>query len=195
MKKQIIKLKHYLKNIRNITDILLLLVVLSFFISCEKDSVSDEFSNGITPKSNYNPVIVSLANGIAKENEMLKFRDIDHINETLDKLYVEYLKHDSIFVSQFLIDNLNFDALNLLRIEDSLQYNEYLLYEQFELSLSFSSLRAKIERERCNYENSNPERPDNESNNMFYLDNHFVMEEEVRSILNEHCELIIDNDI
>jgi hypothetical protein len=152
-----------------------LLVSGAILASCTKEQNGDE-----TPfqKSTFN------YGTIHEENGILCFQSEDEIRSTLQYLETEYLAREDNFINTY--KDLNGDEL--MAMEKEIGYNEYEVFEEFENTLGFNSLRKKLHDEEVAWLKDADE---------LYIendpDNHFVVENQVRTILNEYCELKIDD--
>lgn len=159
-------------------SILFAVIITVFLISCKKEqAISD------------NPSILKSSgiqyNNIKLEQGLLYFGDMNVFKTTLSYLETATLDWDSSFV--FQNSSLSIDSLN--------SYEEYIAFDcekpltDFEDYYSFSSLRKKI--------NSDEELwLDNEILvDSLDPDNHFIIENVVRCILNEDSEIKIGDSI
>lgn len=160
---------------------LFLVLVGIGFSGCKKEEMVN-MSN--SPDQYSGKSMGDLTSSITVENGMLKFRDMEHIKRTIDGLYNSYLNHEDDFLS-FYPDK---SGEELMKIEDSISFNEYKPYEEFEVALSFSSLRSKIQQDYIEYMNSG--RDDNSD-----PENHFIIEKSIQTVLNTHEEVIIGESI
>lgn len=115
---------------------------------------------------------------------MLHFQDMDHVRNTLDNLYNSYLAHED----EFLLSNPGKTGEELMEIEETTNFNDHLIYEEFESSLNFNSLRRKIQSDFLVYQNSGLD-------NGLDPEDHFIIELAVQTILNEFEEVKIGSSI
>lgn len=164
---------------RNFT-LLLSLVLIGLFFGCKKQNrISDPLQGALLKSQNSN-----LNANVTVINGMLSFTDMEHAKNVMDGLYENYLNHEDAFLDSYP----NMDGEELMEIEEQTGFREYEPYEHFENSLNFYSLRAKIESEIDDF-------LDNGDDNLPDPDDHFVLEDQERAILNIHAEVMIRGSI
>lgn len=154
-------------------------------ISCEKEQLTESVSsvkqvNQVAKIGN----ATSLTDGVTVEDGLLRFQSEDHIKQTIDGLYELYLEHEDAFLAA----HPNVQGDDLIQVEEEIGFNDYAPYEEFESSLSFSSLRSKINQEATAYYESGVDDDNNP-------ENHFVLEDAVRTVLNKFEEVKIGDAI
>jgi hypothetical protein len=146
-----------------------------FLVSCNKEQTGEE---NTFQKSSINYGSIHVESGI------LCFENVQEIKNTLEFLESEYLARENNFIQS----NEDLSEDELMAREAEIGYNEYEVFEEFENTLGFSSLRKKLHDEEVAWLQDADE---------LYIendpDNHFVLENEVRTILNEYCELKIND--
>lgn len=121
---------------------------------------------------------------ISSKNGLLKFQNFKQVRTVIKKLGQAYRNRDKDFLSLFP----NKNGYQLMNIEDSLDYNDKLIYRDFVKRFNYISLYSNIEKEQKKFveqkRNSNSEPEDN-----------FVIQDEARCILNQNAEVIVYDTI
>jgi hypothetical protein len=159
-----------------------LTIAVATLVGCKKENVDPTTAVSTNEFSNKN--LTQLTGNISVENGMLKFVDMDHVRNTLDALETAFREHED----NFLAAHPQKSGEELMVIEETSGFNEYQTYENFESTLNFSSLRAKIQSEYTEY--MNMEIQPNED-----PEDHYIFEASVQAIVNEFGELKVGNAI
>jgi hypothetical protein len=172
-------------NLRKMKKLIYCGLILSFIsvglIACKKENLTAADKLNVEASES---VLNRTAQGVSVVNGMLKFDDVEHVQSTLATLESAYLNHENAFLALYPGKT----GEELMEIEDSINFNDYETYEQFENALNFISLRSIVHDEYLAYINSsNVSAPEPEG--------HFIFEESVKSILNEFEEVMIDSAI
>ncbi len=165
---------------------------LSFLSSCskenDKDNNSKSFYYKVSSRIPYNKITVidkgfSGRNG---SNLMLSFADMNTCNFVLDELDRQVREYDSVFLSQF--DSLNnIEVIN--NVAEEVNYDENQpLYEFADFYTMYSLLKNIQEQEDIFLQQDEQNIEDDP-------DNHFIVENQVRAILNSDCEVKIADTI
>jgi hypothetical protein len=154
-------------------------------ISCKKEQLTQSVSSDkqithVQKSGNAS----SLTDGITVEDGLLRFQNENHIKQTIDGLYQLYLEHEEAFLAA----HPNVHGDDLILVEEETGFNDYAPYEEFESALSFNSLRSKINQEAIAYYASEVDDDNNP-------DNHFILEDAVRTVLNKFEEVKIGDAI
>ncbi len=160
-----------------IYGVLIFSTISLVFLACKKESGKNftETIHSNTKSSN---------SQIENVQGLLKFNDIDHVSKTIAKLEDSFNKQEEKFLKKYKGST----GEEFIQIEENIGYQDHLPFIEFENNLNFSSLRKSIEEKLKNYLLVNDDGLDNP-------DSHFIIEKEVRAILNENSEMIIGSDI
>lgn len=131
-----------------------------------------------------NSTQTNLHNGISVVNGMLHFQDMGHVQSVMESLYQNYVIHDDNFLSSY--PDLTSDELEAK--EEEIGFRDYKTYEDFEEDLNFNSLRSHIEKQNEIYLDLDDDRLDDP-------DDHFIILDEERAILNLNAEVMIGKSI
>lgn len=161
-------------------------------VACEKGQLpnsenSGEFQYDVISKIDYS-VIETKPKGFKSTNgsdQILTFKNMDAFKATLEELERQTEELDNAFV-QFYSD-LDEEALNAK--EEEIYFSEQQPLLVFENTTSFNSLRQQIDLAEEQWLENEELDFDNDP------DNHFVIEEEVRTLLNTDGEIQIGNSI
>lgn len=168
------------------------LVVSVIVLSCKKDSrINSENQtptrtsmNGMMDKSSALSIL-----GIGVDKDMLVFQNNDQVKNTIDELNRQYEQNELDFITTY--PELNGEEL--MNKEAEIGYNDNQVFLDFEKQFKFTSLRQSIQNDYNKLISS--------VSNLIDIDllkdprDHFVVEEAVRSILNQYSEVKIGNDI
>lgn len=164
-------------------------LIIALFSSCEKDEIfedntisntNDKVKSKTFTNKSYDPT-----SSITIENDMMVFTSIDHFIETETYLNDQLENWDN----NFLTDYGHLDDDSLGTVEDSLGYNDEQPLEDLEISLGFNSLRKKILLEEDAWLATEGEIIDDDP------DNHYIVDEVIRTLLNENAEVKIEGSI
>jgi hypothetical protein len=160
-----------MKKIRN--GFLVLASIM--LVACNETQPTDD---GLNKKNEMVPQGISVVNGI------LCFDTEQNCNYALNFLEMEQSYRENNFLSK--CGNLTVEGYE--EAEALTGYSENEVYEEFEHTYGFNSLRKKIHEEETMWlETLGAEEPDPAED----PDNHFVFDIGMRTILNEYCEIKI----
>lgn len=169
-----------------------LAVVLIGFIACQKEKLlnpenSSEFQYNVKSKINYSGIKTESKGykGTNGSDQILVFQDMETFNATLAELERQTKELDNAFVEYY--SDLEEEALN--DKEDEIGFSEEQPLFVFENTVGFNSLHQQIAFEEEQWLNQEELDFENDPNN------HFIMEEEVRTLLNADGEVQIGNSI
>lgn len=171
-----------MKNIVKIS----LLSIFMIFSSCDKENVSENIVNESSREGIRFVTNSSENHRTSQVNGLLAFDDIETFLNTIEDLEKEAEDYDNDFLSKW--DHLNDDALEAKEIE--LSHNPNQPMADFESDFSgFVSLRKAIENQ---LEDLIKFQTLNDSNDP---DNHYVMEDAVRTVLNADAQVMIGHSL
>ncbi|HOC40864.1 MAG TPA: hypothetical protein PKK38_05720 [Bacteroidales bacterium] len=169
-----------------------LAIVLIGFVSCQNEMLLNpknltEFQYDVKSKIDYSGIKTESKGfkGINGSDQILVFQDMRTFNVTLAELERQTKELDNAFVEYY--SELEEEALN--DKEKEIGFSEEQPLFVFENTLGFNSLHKKIAIEEEQWLNQEELDFENDPNN------HFVMEDEVRTILNADGEVQIGNSI
>ena len=164
----------------------LLVFSLVFFSSCEKENLTEQSQENISIKgiryitSNTESSRTSVVNG------MLEFEDVASFLATIEHLEQQTESHDDAFLAKW--NHLNDDDLEAKEISEGHDIHQPLINFENQFS-GFVSLRKAIRSEQENLIKNQTLNDTNEP------DNHFVMEDEVRTVLNANAQVKIGQSL
>ena len=128
------------------------------------------------------------ASKFASKGEVLEFKSFEDFENTIEKLYLEIEAYDDAFLKKY--GHLSEDELD--DVEDELNYNDFQPVVDYEKQQNFRSLRAIIAEKESKWleEQEGREFLDEKTD----PDNHFVVDDVERALLNEHSEVKIGDD-
>lgn len=180
-----------MKNIIKGARLALCLAVFLSGISCQKDKKEEtqdlDSSFNIQSNIDYSKIAI-ISKGFRGNNgssQMLHFKDIKSVKQTISELERQVKDLDHAFVKKY--SNLDEEAINVK--EDEIKFNEEKPLLDFNKQLNFKSLYKKISTEEEEWLRQDELDFDNDP------DNHFILEDEVRAILNTDAELMIGDKI
>lgn len=174
-----------MKTIKNLLSFLLVVLFFST-ISCEKENLAENNTNLVS-----NQKIKFIQNGSSTSrtssvNGMLEFDDTATFLSTIEMLAKQAEDHDDAFVNKY--DYLNDDDLEAKEIE--IGHDVHQPFIDFENQFSgFTSLRKDIRTEQDRLIQSELL---NDSNDP---DNHYVFDDEIRTVLNEKAQVKIGKSL
>ncbi len=160
----------------------LLFISVFIFNSCTKEN---QLVNNQRKKFLHYTLPDKLKEDITHENGLLKFNDKKTFDEVLSLLEIEDKKWNKAFSMHYS----SYTCEEIDSIAEVIGFNENLVYETFENHHSFYSLRAKIAKEEQVWLNNKVLDLDNDP------DNHHIVGNEYRSVINENSELMIGKSI
>lgn len=148
-------------------------------LSCSRNEESIINENALSNSDN------KTSSRLAPTNEILEFKSFEHFDETVEDLYKKIEIHDDAFLKKY--GHLSEDELD--DVEDKLNYNDFQPVVDFEKEKNFKSLRAIIaeKEEKWLIEQGDREVLDEKTD----PDNHFIVDDVERALLNEHAEVKI----
>ncbi|MCF8218604.1 MAG: hypothetical protein K9I29_09320 [Bacteroidales bacterium] len=179
-------------------NIVMIMLITSFlFMACEKEETATN-ENEIQIKNNeifgngedYG-FYVELDPNIPFENiniaeyGMLHFETMDDFKQT--KAELERMTED--WMEAYYTEFEDISTKEMIIMEDSTGYSDEEIFKDFESAMGFNSLRAKIAEEQFEYlQMEDPPIEDDP-------DCHFIFEESVRTLVNKHEEVLINDSI
>lgn len=169
-------------------QILSAVVITILTLGCEKEEVFDSPNSpevatktkNISLKSGYNPTL-----DVVKENDMLTFQSVEHFIESQNYLDEQTEIWDDAFVQTY--EYLDDDALNDMEVQTG--HDDEQPLTDFENSLDFNSLRKKIIADEIpfldNFDLDIEADPDN----------HHIVDDVIRAMVNENAEVKIGESI
>lgn len=169
------------------------LVVVIGIIACKKEAEIQQetkntsFDYKVTTNLPYSSIktINKSFKGENGSDLILWFPDMPTFKFVMKELKRQLYEYDSVFISQF--SNLGIEAINAKAEE--IGYNEEKPLVDFADFYSFNSLhKAIIDQENIFLQQENPDIENDP-------DNHFIIEDEIRALLNTDCEVKINDTI
>ncbi|HOF08256.1 MAG TPA: hypothetical protein PKY44_09525 [Bacteroidales bacterium] len=176
-----------MKKINSILMVILFAVLL-VNTGCKKDfDTNNDFFYRVTSKIPYSEIKVINKNfkGIQGSENMLYFPDMETFKYVLDDLRKQMLEYDSVFMEKY--KNYTLEEIN--KIIEEIGYNEEQPLYDFAKYYNFYNLHQKIAELEIIFLQNDELDINNDP------DNNFIIEKELRTLLNTDCEVKINDTI